>query len=65
MHHDVDERELWLRCFAPAPDSPTRLICFPHAGGSAPSEYVLSRVRDGGEEDKTGSSSVGRAVDRT
>lgn len=26
---------LWLRRFHPAPDSPVRLVCFPHAGGSA------------------------------
>ncbi|MEV6318066.1 thioesterase II family protein [Streptomyces sp. NPDC051776] len=26
---------LWCRRFNPAPDAPDRLICFPHAGGSA------------------------------
>jgi surfactin synthase thioesterase subunit len=25
----------WLRRFRPAPDAPRRLVCFPHAGGSA------------------------------
>ncbi|WP_156753345.1 thioesterase II family protein [Actinokineospora pegani] len=25
----------WLRCFAPRPDAAVRLVCFPHAGGSA------------------------------
>ncbi|MFF4802821.1 thioesterase II family protein [Streptomyces sp. NPDC001351] len=42
MDHHVDERDLWLRCFVPAPDSPTRLICFPHAGGSASAYHTLS-----------------------
>ncbi|MET0415217.1 MAG: alpha/beta fold hydrolase [Actinoplanes sp.] len=27
--------ELWIRRFRPALDTPVRLICFPHAGGSA------------------------------
>lgn len=27
--------ELWCRRFAPAPDAAHRLVCFPHAGGSA------------------------------
>ncbi|MFQ6148300.1 thioesterase II family protein [Streptomyces seoulensis] len=26
---------LWIRRFRPAPDAPVRLVCFPHAGGSA------------------------------
>ncbi|MEV6774785.1 thioesterase II family protein [Streptomyces syringium] len=26
---------LWCRNFRPAPDAPVRLVCFPHAGGSA------------------------------
>ncbi|MDH6133787.1 surfactin synthase thioesterase subunit [Kitasatospora sp. MAA4] len=33
---------LWLRRFHPAPDSPVRLVCFPHAGGSAPFFHPVS-----------------------
>jgi pyochelin biosynthetic protein PchC len=29
------DRTVWLRRFRPAPSAPTRLVCFPHAGGSA------------------------------
>jgi pyochelin biosynthetic protein PchC len=35
---------LWLRRFHPAPDAPVRLICLPHAGGSASSFFALSRL---------------------
>ncbi|MDA3647977.1 alpha/beta fold hydrolase [Saccharopolyspora indica] len=31
----TDSSNKWLRRFHPAPDSPARLVCFPHAGGSA------------------------------
>lgn len=27
--------DLWIRSFRPAPEAPERLVCFPHAGGSA------------------------------
>ncbi|MEU3985278.1 alpha/beta fold hydrolase [Streptomyces sp. NPDC026672] len=27
--------DLWIRSFRPAPEAPGRLVCFPHAGGSA------------------------------
>lgn len=33
----------WIRCFRPSPDSAARLVCFPHAGGSATSYLPLSR----------------------
>jgi pyochelin biosynthetic protein PchC len=29
------ERQNWLRCYRPRPDAAVRLVCFPHAGGSA------------------------------
>uniref|UniRef100_UPI000A770D5C thioesterase II family protein n=1 Tax=Streptomyces scabiei TaxID=1930 RepID=UPI000A770D5C len=31
--------DLWIRRFRPSPDATERLVCFPHAGGSA-SFYV-------------------------
>lgn len=31
----ADGSDLWLRRFHPAPTAPARLVCFPHAGGSA------------------------------
>ena len=31
----ADGSDLWLRRFHPAADAPVRLVCFPHAGGSA------------------------------
>ncbi|MEU1313379.1 alpha/beta fold hydrolase [Streptomyces cinnamoneus] len=34
----------WIRRFHPAPDRPVRLVCFPHAGGSATYYYGLSRA---------------------
>lgn len=30
-----DQDSLWIRRFAPAPDVPMQLVCFPHVGGSA------------------------------
>ncbi|MCT2585124.1 thioesterase II family protein [Actinophytocola gossypii] len=33
----------WVRRFVPAPDAPARLVCFPHAGGSA--TYYLPVAR--------------------
>ncbi|GAA0484646.1 thioesterase II family protein [Streptomyces stramineus] len=30
-----DDEQLWLRCYRPAPESKFRLLCLPHAGGSA------------------------------
>jgi pyochelin biosynthesis protein PchC len=31
----MDNQAAWIRCFHPRPDAPVRLVCFPHAGGSA------------------------------
>src|SRR5262249_21852763 len=36
------EGNAWIRCFHPAPYAQMRLLCFPHAGGSASSFYWLS-----------------------
>ncbi|MEZ0341600.1 thioesterase II family protein [Mycobacterium sp. pV006] len=38
------ERNRWIRNFAPAPDARMRLVCFPHAGGSASYYFPLSRA---------------------
>ncbi|MGW1148900.1 thioesterase II family protein [Streptomyces sp. NPDC002454] len=35
MHLPGTERERWLRRFRPRPHARVRLVCFPHAGGSA------------------------------
>lgn len=37
------DHELWIRRFHPAPQAPTRLVCFPHAGGSASFFFPVSR----------------------
>ncbi|MEY9893890.1 surfactin synthase thioesterase subunit [Catenulispora sp. MAP12-49] len=29
------DRDLWIRRYHPSPDAPVRLLCLPHAGGSA------------------------------
>ncbi|PAZ14897.1 thioesterase [Streptomyces sp. SA15] len=39
----VDEN-LWVRQFHPAPAAATRLVCFPHAGGSAPYYLPVSKA---------------------
>jgi surfactin synthase thioesterase subunit len=38
----TDTSELWLRRFHPAEHSPARLVCFPHAGGSASYFFPMS-----------------------
>ncbi|MFJ4282338.1 thioesterase II family protein [Streptomyces massasporeus] len=35
---------LWLRNLSPAPDAAVRLVCFPHAGGSASFFFPMSRA---------------------
>lgn len=40
-HTDPD---LWVRRYHPAPDAPTRLLCLPHAGGSASYFFPASRA---------------------
>ncbi|MFJ2767957.1 thioesterase II family protein [Streptomyces sp. NPDC087300] len=37
----------WIRCFHPAPEAPARLLCFPHAGGSASAYHPLSAAVSG------------------
>ncbi|QMU77304.1 thioesterase [Streptacidiphilus sp. PB12-B1b] len=37
----------WTRCFHPAPASRVRLVCFPHAGGSASGYHALSAAVSG------------------
>ncbi|MCJ1678337.1 alpha/beta fold hydrolase [Streptomyces sp. APSN-46.1] len=34
----------WLRRFHPAPDAPVRLVCLPHAGGSASFYFPMARA---------------------
>ncbi|MFD2467797.1 thioesterase II family protein [Amycolatopsis silviterrae] len=41
MAQDV-EADRWTRRFHPVPDAPVRLVCFPHAGGSASAYVALS-----------------------
>ncbi|MFE4368427.1 thioesterase II family protein [Streptomyces sp. NPDC056835] len=38
----ADGSDLWLRGFHPAPAAPVRLVCFPHAGGSASFYFPVS-----------------------
>jgi surfactin synthase thioesterase subunit len=38
------EYALWLRQFHPTPSAPVRLVCFPHAGGSASYYFPVSRA---------------------
>ncbi|GAA2100864.1 alpha/beta fold hydrolase [Streptomyces albiaxialis] len=43
MNAHADE-DLWIRRFHPAPDAATRLVCLPHAGGSASFYFPVSRA---------------------
>ncbi len=36
--------DLWLRSYNPAPGSEVRLVCFPHAGGSAPFYFPMAKA---------------------
>ncbi|GAA4590473.1 surfactin synthase thioesterase subunit [Actinoplanes octamycinicus] len=40
----VVDTSAWIRCFHPAPSAPARLVCFPHAGGSASYFFPVSRA---------------------
>lgn len=40
----VNDRDDWVRRFHSAPDARTRLVCFPHAGGSANYFFPVSRA---------------------
>ncbi|MFJ7906066.1 thioesterase II family protein [Kitasatospora sp. NPDC096204] len=42
MSVSVSQAALWVRRFHPNDDSPTRLVCFPHAGGSASFYFPVS-----------------------
>ncbi|MGW8328769.1 thioesterase II family protein [Streptomyces sp. NPDC055897] len=63
----------WLRCLDTRPDAPTRLICFPHAGGSASvfrawlsawdASTELWAVQYPGREDRTTESMPGTLSD--
>ncbi len=40
---DTYDKGSWTRRYHPAPDSPVRLVCLPHAGGSASFYFPVSR----------------------
>src|SRR5687767_15700848 len=40
---DANDDGLWIRQYHPAPGSPIRLVCLPHAGGSASFYFPVSR----------------------
>jgi surfactin synthase thioesterase subunit len=42
MTESAAEGDAWIRCFHPAPDRSVRLVCFPHAGGSASFYFPVS-----------------------
>ncbi|WP_172382013.1 thioesterase II family protein [Streptomyces sp. MNP-20] len=46
----TDGSDLWLRRFHPAPDAPVRLVCFPHAGGSASFYHPVSAALASGSD---------------
>ncbi|WP_165985939.1 thioesterase II family protein [Streptomyces sp. YIM 98790] len=43
MSESTAEPGVWLRRYHPADGAPTRLVCFPHAGGSATYYFPVSR----------------------
>jgi surfactin synthase thioesterase subunit len=42
--HATTDTTTWIRRYHPAPHAPTRLVCFPHAGGSATFYFPVSRA---------------------
>lgn len=44
MAQNANRSDLWIRKFHPAPDATTRLVCLPHAGGSASFYFPTSRA---------------------
>ncbi|MEU5129987.1 thioesterase II family protein [Streptomyces mobaraensis] len=40
----TEENTQWIRRFAPRPDGDVRLVCLPHAGGSASFYYPMARA---------------------
>jgi surfactin synthase thioesterase subunit len=65
----TDDADRWIRRFHPAPDAGTRLVCLPHAGGSASFYFPVSRalspsldvlaVQYPGRQDRMGEPPVG------
>ncbi|WP_299538172.1 thioesterase II family protein [uncultured Streptomyces sp.] len=43
MAATADASDLWVRRFHPAPEAPVRLLCLPHAGGSASYFFPVSK----------------------
>ncbi|WP_103528601.1 thioesterase II family protein [Streptomyces sp. SM12] len=43
MAATADSSDLWVRRFHPAPEAPVRLLCLPHAGGSASYFFPVSQ----------------------
>ncbi|HKS44196.1 MAG TPA: alpha/beta fold hydrolase [Amycolatopsis sp.] len=44
MHGATARFKRWISVFHPAPDSPVRLVCLPHAGGSASFFFPVSKA---------------------
>ncbi|GAB3887909.1 alpha/beta fold hydrolase [Kibdelosporangium lantanae] len=44
MTYDPEDANRWIRRYHPAPHAPVRLVCFPHAGGSASYYFPVSRA---------------------
>ncbi|GAB2792033.1 alpha/beta fold hydrolase [Streptomyces chlorus] len=44
MTHATIDTTPWVRRYHPAPQAPARLVCFPHAGGSATFYFPVSRA---------------------
>ncbi|WP_425322692.1 thioesterase II family protein [Actinoplanes ianthinogenes] len=44
MSPPMVDTSAWIRSFHPAPSAPARLVCFPHAGGSASYFFPVSRA---------------------
>ncbi|MER5772295.1 alpha/beta fold hydrolase [Streptomyces sp. NPDC001985] len=42
MERRTDDSALWVRNFTPSPEAPVRLVCLPHAGGSASAYHAMS-----------------------
>ncbi|GLF93151.1 thioesterase II family protein [Streptomyces yaizuensis] len=44
MAQHVGDTRLWLRNYSPAPEAAIRLVCFPHAGGSASAYHPMVKA---------------------
>jgi pyochelin biosynthetic protein PchC len=70
---ECGDKDLWIRHFHPTADPTMRLVCFPHAGGSATYYYPLSRslapetevlsVQYPGRQDRRREKCIGRIPD--